>query len=214
MNIQRRRALGWTAAAAGGVLGARLARAQAPQPSAAAAREDAPLQIEGQSLPRRLTLQGVDLVLNGTGIRSVAWFKGYVAALYVRQRVDSAAALLAQAAPMRLQLILLHAVPAEELAKAVDKGVRRNTPPDDLPALETALAAFLARVRSVGEVRLGDRVDLDWVLASGLQLSVNGGARGGPVGDEALYRAVLRSFVGDRPYDPRLKAGLLGRPLP
>jgi hypothetical protein len=29
-----------------------------------------------------------------------------------------------------------------------------------------------------------------------------------------LYPAVLRAFIGDRPYDERLKAGLLALPAP
>jgi hypothetical protein len=61
-------------------------------------------------------------------------------------------------------------------------------------------------------VRKGDTVDLDLDPGRGTLFGLNGTLRGEPVTGDDFYAALLRSFVGDKPYDKRLKAGLLGSP--
>ena len=53
-------------------------------------------------------------------------------------------------------------------------------------------------------------VDLDYVPERGLQLSLNGKPRGEPIAGEDFYAALLLVFLGDRPTDTALRAGLLG----
>ena len=64
-------------------------------------------------------------------------------------------------------------------------------------------------LEALGSVRKGDTVDLDLDPARGLLLSLNGTLRGAPVPGDQLYRALLRAFLGEHPYDNKLKAGLL-----
>ena len=40
--------------------------------------------IEGQHFDDRIRLADTELVLNGVGLRAVAWLKGYAAGLYLR----------------------------------------------------------------------------------------------------------------------------------
>lgn len=176
---------------------------------AAARAQGRPVVVEGESFERRITLAGSELRLNGTGVRAVAWFKGFAAALYLREPGRSAAQVLAVEGPKRLQLRLLHTVPAEEFMKAFQKGVTRNTPPAELPQLAARMDVFARRVAALGQVRKGDRVDLDLEPGRGTVFSVNGTLQGEAIAGEDFYAALLRSFVGDRPYDSRLKAGLL-----
>lgn len=183
----------------------------APWASARAADEpEAPVRFEGFRFDRRITLAGVPLLLNGTGLRSVAWFKGFAAALYLPQRSVAASQVVAMAGPKRLQLRMLQEVPAAEFAKAFHKGVSRNVAADEVPRLAARMETFEALVRSLGTVRKGDTVDLDLDPARGLLFGLNGTLRGEPVPGEDFYAALLRSFVGEKPYDQRLKAGLLG----
>jgi hypothetical protein len=179
------------------------ARAQPP------ARTDA-VTLEGVSFDRRITLGADELVLNGTGVRQVAWFKGYVAALYLPARARGAAAVLEQGGARRLRLVLLHEAPAGEFSKAFDKGVSRNTPPEALTALRARMAAFHQAVDRIGTVARGDVIDLDHEPARGTVLSVNGTLKAGPIAGADFYAALLRAFVGERPYDKRLRAGLVG----
>ncbi len=167
--------------------------------------------FEGVQFDDRITLAGRELLLNGTGLRAAGWFKAYVAALYLPQRAGSAPEVLAQGGPKRVRLVLLVDAPAIELAKGFDKGVRRNSGAE-VEVLRARLARMFELMESVGRVRQGDTVDLDFDPARGTTLSLNGKARGAPIAGDDFYAAVLRSFVGEHPYHKKLKSGLLGTP--
>jgi hypothetical protein len=167
--------------------------------------------VEGQRFDDDAQIAGRSVVLNGTGIRAVAWFKGYVAGLYLPARASTAAAAVTMAGPKRLRMVMLHEVPAAEFTKAFDKGVSRNADKADLPALRERMKRFEALIVSVGKVKKGDIVDLDLEPEKGTVFLINGKSRGDPIEGSDFYAALLRAFVGERPYDDKLKAGLLGR---
>ncbi len=181
------------------------------------AAQAAPTVVEGVSFEERTPVAGRDLVLNGTGMRSVGPFKGYVVALYLGQRARSADAVVAQAGPKRIRLVFLMGAPVGELIKAVDKGVVRNQDkPEAVEKLRPALARLVEQMRSAKEVRKGDVVDMDLDPTKGLVFKLNGRSFGEPVpsGPGAdIYGALLRAFVGEHPYQKEMRAGLLGQPL-
>lgn len=166
--------------------------------------------VEGQRFEAQLRLAGSELVLNGTGVRAVAWFKGYAAALYAPQRADTAPALLAQSGPKRLQLRMLQEVPPAEFVKALRKGMDRNTPEGQHALLHDRVERFAALIMAGGAVKKGDVIDLDWDPSRGMLFSRNGTLRGEAIAGADFYGALLLSFIGDKPYDQALKAGLLG----
>lgn len=172
----------------------------APQNPISGVRFDAQAQLGGQALQ-----------LNGTGLRAVAWLKGYAAGLYLAQPAGSTEAVLAQAGAKRLQMRMLVEVPTGEFIKAFHKGVERNTPVAEQPALADRMARFDALIQPLGKVRKGDLVNLDLVPGLGMQLSLNGKPLGAAIPGDDFYVALLRIFLGDKPVDDRLKAGLLGR---
>jgi hypothetical protein len=166
--------------------------------------------IAGQQFEERIRLADRDLVLNGLGVRAVAWLQGYAAALYLEQKAHSAAAVTALPGPKRLRMKMLVEVEAKEFAKAFGKGMRRNLPPAVHAAMADRIAAFDRHVLSIGMLRKGDVVDLDFLPPAGTVLLVNGKARGAPVAGDDFNAGLLRIFVGDDPVDDKLKAGLLG----
>ncbi len=180
--------------------------ATAPGPAFAA-----PVVVEGKRFDDSLRLFDTALVLNGTGVRQVAWLKGYAAGLYLGAAAGTAAAVAATPGPKRMRLHMLQEVAAVEFSKAVHKGVARNTGAAELPALVDRLATFERLVDGLAKVRKGDIVDLDFGPAQGTSLVVNGKRVGEPIAGDDFYAALLRSFVGEQPYDEALKAGLLGR---
>ena len=180
--------------------------------SGLALAQEAPSIVEGQAFARRINLAGSELQLNGTGVRAVAWFKGYAAGLYLSRPGNTLSQVLAASGAKRLQLRMLQEVPAAEFVKALKKGVERNTAAAELPALQVPLQRFGDQIAALGKVRKGDRVDLDLDPARGLLFSVNGTLRADPLPGEALFNGLLRAFLGDHPYDDNLKAGLLAGP--
>jgi hypothetical protein len=172
--------------------------------------EEAPAEIAGVAFDRRVRIAGAELLLNGTGVRAVAWIKGYAAALYLRERVPTAAQAVAMPGPKRLKMVMLQNVSSEEFVKAFNKGVSRNSNADELPRLAARMDVFAGLVAAIGQVHKGDVVDLDLDPGRGLIFSLNGKLRGEPIAGDDFYASLLRAFVGEQPYDEKLKAGLLG----
>jgi flagellar motor switch/type III secretory pathway protein FliN len=169
------------------------------------------VNVEGQWFDKTTEVAGTPLRLNGTGVRAVAWFKGFAAGLYLTTGdARTASQALAAAGPKRLQMRMLQEVPAAEFSKAVRKGVARNSSAAEQAALAQRLVVFESQVAALRAVRPGDVVDLDLDPGRGLQLRLNGQPRGTVIAGDDFYAAVLRSFLGDKPYDDKLKAGLLG----
>ena len=170
-----------------------------------------PRVVEGQAFARRAPVAGAELRLNGTGVRAVAWFKGYAAGLYLPLPAATAEQVLAQAGPKRLQLRMLQDVPADEFVKALRKGIERNAELVERPVLALREQQFAEQIAALGRVRKGDVIDLDFDPARGLLFACNGTLRGPVIEGADFYAALLRAFIGPHPYDERLKAGLLGR---
>lgn len=172
--------------------------------------QGAPLMVEGQPFERQALVAGTALRLNGTGVRAVAWFKGYAAGLYLPSRATTAEQALALPGPKRVQLRMLQKVPAAEFVKAFNKGLVRNATAGEVERLTPRMARFQALIEQTGPVRPGDVVDLDLDPAQGTLYAFNGQVQGEAIAGDDFYAALLRSFVGERPYDNKLKAGLLG----
>jgi len=170
----------------------------------------AQMKIAGETFDATARVGDSDLVLNGVGVRAVAWFKGYAAALYLGAKAATPAQVLATPGAKRLQLRMLIDVPAKEFVKAVDVGIARNTPETEHAALAERRAAFDAQIEAFGTVAKGAVVDLDYLPGRGLQMSLNGRPAGAAIPGADFYAAVLLIFLGDKPVDKRLKAGLLG----
>lgn len=201
LSTQRRR---WCVAASG-----LLWTALGVSPAVWAASPENP--IAGVRFEPRVQLAGQALQLNGTGLRAVAWFKGYALALYLAQPASTADAAMAQPGAKRLQMRLLVDVPTAEFVKAFHKGIARNTPSTQHSGLAERMARFDGLVRPLGKVRKGDLVNLDLVPGQGLQFSLNGRQIGAAIPGDDFYAALLGIFLGEHPVDDALKAGLLGR---
>jgi hypothetical protein len=176
----------------------------------AAGAQTGPVIVAGEPFERHARVADRELLLNGTGVRAVAWFTGYAAGLYLSQRASTAEQVLAVGGPKRLRLRMLHEVPADEFVKAFEKGVRRNATPAEATQLSERMLRFQALIHGLGTVRRGDVVDLDLDPAQGLLFIVNGTLRGEPIAGNDFYAALLRAFIGEKPYDTKLRAGLLG----
>lgn len=174
------------------------------------------LQYEGFDVPESAVVGGVPLVLNGVGMRAVAVLKGYSAALYLSGKSQQSSEVLANTGPKRVQIRMLLAisVSAEEFVKAINKGVQRNCTEAERLAVADRVAQLNANLRRIGKVSRKDLINLDYLPDRGLVLSVNGRVSGEPLPGADLYGAILKVFLGEQPVDRRLKAGMLGLPVP
>jgi hypothetical protein len=173
----------------------------------------AQVTVEGYTYAPTIDLGGSSLQLNGVGLRAVAWFKGYAAGLYLGRKATTVEAVLADSGPKRLRLRMFVDVATVEFVKAFYKGVQRNTPTDEQPALAGRMQRFDALVSSLQEVKKNDVVDLDFLPDRGMVFIYNGRSVGEPLPGAEFYAALLRIFIGGRPVDKEMKIGLLGGPV-
>jgi hypothetical protein len=168
--------------------------------------------VEGQRFDDALKLDGGHVVLNGTGVRAAAWFKAYVAALYLTQKSNDPDAILAAPGAKRIAVRLLVDANAGLLAKTFADGIRKNYRDEALAALQPRMDAFDAQIRGLPNgARKGEEIDLDFKPNVGTRVLVAGKPIGDVIPGDDFYAALLKMFIGERAVDKSLRAGLLGQ---
>jgi hypothetical protein len=84
--------------------------------------------IERSSFPQHVQLDGIDLTLNGLGIRKATFLKVnvYVAALYVSRASHDPKVLVESNGPDELILHFVHSVSADDLRKGWSEGLSKT----------------------------------------------------------------------------------------
>jgi len=169
-------------------------------------------EVGGVKLEDKLQLApgGPELVLNGAGIRTRVIFKVYVAGLYLTEKKQSPADVLALGGPKRVAMTMLRDLSAQQLSEALAEGIRNNTSAAEQEALKPRIDELIGIMNALGEAKKGDAILLDFVPDAGTSVVLNGQVRGKPIAGEDFYRALLRIWLGDKPVDADLKKGLLG----
>jgi hypothetical protein len=168
------------------------------------------VDVEGVKFEPSIQVGGASLQLNGAGVRKRAIFKVYAAGLYVPQKSKSAADLLAQKGPRRVQIGMLRDVDADTFAQSLNEGLRNNSTEAQIAALKPQADALTATLKSAGEAKKGDAIHFEFLPDAGTRVVVNGKPVGNPIPGEDFFTAVLRIWLGDKPADADLKKALLG----
>ena len=85
-------------------------------------------EVGGVNLADKMSVGGQELVLNGAGIRTRAFFKVYVGSLYLPAKAPTLAAVL-EKGPRRIQLNILRNLTADQLVDALTDGIKENSSP-------------------------------------------------------------------------------------
>lgn len=166
-----------------------------------------PMQKDGVSYPDRLTVDGVDLVLNGLGTREATIFQVnvYVAALYLENPGSDGQAICRSEETRRLVLHFVRDVDESDIASAWAEGFMKNAG-DDLPAYEERVNTLNSWMSGMSE---GDRMMFTYVPGDGLEVSVRGTVMGTIEGSD--FASVFFSiWLGEHPPNGGLRDGLLG----
>lgn len=167
------------------------------------------LELAGVKLADTAQVGNAGLVLNGAGIRTKWFFKIYVAALFLPQKQTTGEAIIADEHEHRMALHILHELSSKKLFNALNEAIEANHTTAELTALDAQLKQMAQIFDAVTEVKPGDVIALDYLPASGTQISVNGVARG-TIAGAAFNRALLGIWLGNQPVQDDLKKGLLG----
>ena len=167
-------------------------------------------EVAGIKVDERIKLESSELVLNGAGLRTKAFFKVYVAGLYLAEKKTSANDVLVVPGPKRVSMRLMRDLSAKQLVDALEEGIRDNTPAAERESLKDRVADLSTLMSSLQSAKEGDVIALDWVPGTGTRIVLNGAARGKSIPGEDFYRALLRIWLGDDPVSKDLKKALLG----
>ena len=166
-------------------------------------------EVAGVLIEPGARVAGVDLALNGAGLRKLFLADVYVIGMYFSERTTSAEAAIDSAGPKRIALTFMRDVTAESLVDALYEGVRDSSGEAEFTAMKASADALSAIMLPLRVAKKGDIVALDYLPDAGAQVVVNGRVVGRPVPDRNLYRALLRIWLGDAPVDAKLKRALL-----
>jgi len=168
-------------------------------------------EVAGIKLDDRTELGTSALVLNGAGLRKKAFFKVYVAGLYLTEKTKSPAHVFALAGAKRASITLMRNLQARELVDALKEGIRNNSSPEEQQALKGRVEGLAANLLALRQGKKGDVITIDWLPDAGTLVVLNGEVKGNAIPGADLYRAVLKVWLGDRPTSAGLKKALLGQ---
>ena len=170
-----------------------------------------PVMVEGQAFDRRDHAGRQRTAAQRHRRARSGLVQGLCGGLYLRTPSRSAAQVLAQAGPKRLQMRMLQDVPAAEFVKAFRKGVERNTAAAELPQLAERMASFEALVAALGKVRKGDLVDLDLEPGRGTAVQREWHTPGRGHCRRRLLRRPASQLRGRQPVRQQAQGGPAGR---
>ena len=164
-------------------------------------------ECQGVNFSEQTQVQASPLTLNGLGLRQATMLKVnvYVAALYVAQKSTDANAILASNTPKQLVLHFVRDVDGADLKKAWEEGFAHNAKAQ-LPALKERieqLKGWMVPMQS------GQQLTFTHKPGAGIEVNVQGKVEGTVEGDD-FARAFLSIWLGAKPPNPGLRAGLLG----
>ncbi len=162
---------------------------------------------KGINFADQMQVEGSNLMLNGLGLRQATMLKVnvYVAALYVAKTSNDPNALLGASTPSELILQFVRDVGADDLRKGWSEGFEKNSK-GQLPALNERIAMLNGWM---ADVKSGQRLTFIHKPGAGIEVNVNGAAKGTIKGDD-FAKAFLSIWLGSDPPNPEIKAGLLG----
>jgi hypothetical protein len=171
------------------------------------------VEVEGVKLEDRVTLSkgGPMLVLNGAGVRhKMVMLKVYVGALYLSGKKTDAEEAIRDAGPKRVAMhILADEVSAKDFVASLNNALAANHIPAELALIESRIRDLNRMMQSVGTLKKGSVVHLDYLPGTGTRVSVNGVDRITIKGED-FFQSMLRIWIGRKPVDGRLRDAMLG----
>jgi len=163
-------------------------------------------ELAGVKMPDRVDASGKSLVLNGMGVRkaTILRVKVYVAGLYLEQKSTSAAEILSSTQIKRLVLYFVHDASQSQVSDAWKEGFAKNA--GNVAPLQNRLNQL---VGFMTDFRPGNSLVFTYRPNSGVEVAVNQQIRGTLPGDD-FARALFSIWLGPKPPNDDLKAGLLG----
>lgn len=110
----------------------------------------------------KIIVQGIQLVLNGAGIRKATWLKVkvYVGSLYLNKKTNNITEVLNQKGPKFLRMHFVRDVGNEKLKKGWREAFKRSLNTEELKKYNSSINQF---VESIQDMEKNDSIDLTFL---------------------------------------------------
>ncbi len=154
----------------------------------------------GVYFPERIVTSGIPMELQGTGVKSVAFIKAFAAALYKEEGSDL------DRGGKKIVVEYFVKIPGRKLNNFTVDSMRDNVS-------EKVMAELSDELEQMSELFVdlypGDRFALAYIPGEGTQFLHNNQLRG-VIPGETFARALYSVWIGDKPFDEKLKRSILG----
>jgi hypothetical protein len=171
----------------------------------------AQVTIQGVKFEDTADVRGNKVQLNGAGTRYKAFFKVYVAGLYLPKKAGAPEEVLAMPGAKRLSITILREIDSAEFGKMFSRGMEDNMEKGAFSKLIPGVMRMSQIFSDHKKLNPGDAFSIEWVPGTGTVLTVKGVQQGEPFKEPEFFNALLRIWLGPNPADWKLKEALLGK---
>jgi hypothetical protein len=105
--------------------------------------------------------------------------------------------------------ILADEVTAKDLTASLNHALAANHMPVELALIESRIRDLNRMMNSIGVIKKGGVITLDYLPGTGTRVTVNGEEKITIKGEE-FFQAMLRIWIGKKPVDGRLRDAMVG----
>jgi hypothetical protein len=163
-------------------------------------------ELLGVKMPDSLSAGGKELKLNGMGLRKKAFFKVYVAGLYLEAANGDPDKIIATDGVRRVDMSMLRDLEKGKIITAIKEGIENNSPKEKAAAVKDRLDKFAGAIPDLKE---GQTLSITYVPGKGTTVKGAGGSEMTVEGKD-FADAVFLVWLGKDPVDGDLKKGMLG----
>jgi hypothetical protein len=168
----------------------------------------AQLKINDVTLPATFKTGETNLVLNGGGVRKKAFFKVYVAGLYLTQKSKNAEAIINEDKPLVVRIAITSSlVSSDNMSESIREGFAKSMK-GNTASLQSKIDEFIATFKKEA-IKTGDVYDLVYTPGVGVKAYKNSKLQVTIEGLE-FKKALIGIWLSADPVDADLKTGLLG----
>jgi hypothetical protein len=162
-------------------------------------------ELAGVTMPDTQTVDGKTVKLNGLGLRKKAFFKVYVAGLYLESPSKDGATVISADEIKSIRLHMLRDLKSQQITDAIRDGFERNSKAA-LPTLQERLTKLGTMIPDAAD---GDEIHLTYEPGKGTRVTARGTDRGTIEGRD-FADALFSVWLGPNPVQDDLKKALLG----
>jgi len=153
--------------------------------------------------------EGVELLLNGAGIRKKVFFKIYIAELYLQNPKKDALQVIGDEGAKRVVMHFLYdKVGKDKIVEAWVEGFKGNVAPETLKGLQPRIDGFNALFTD--DMVENDVIAFDYLPGKGTRVIIKGVDKGIIEGKD-FNDALLAIWLGKKPVSSDLRSDLLGK---